>query len=80
MKTPLLAALLLATTLAPLAEAAVYTPPVTSRCVWWLEDRIDDAGATVCVEWGGEGCIVHVSRETVYGREDHCVASWPGLP
>ena len=71
----LLASLLLA---GP-ASAAVFLPPVTTKCFTQLDDPIADGGVTVCVDWGRAGCAAWVSREYVWGRETTCLASWPDV-
>lgn len=62
------------------ASAAVFLPPVTTKCFTQLDDPIADGGATVCVDWGREGCAAWVSRESIWGRETTCLLAWPELP
>ena len=69
----LLAPLLMTTT----ASAAVIGTPVTTKCFSQLDDMIHDGGATVCVDWGRNGCAAWVTHEAIWGTWTYCLAEWP---
>lgn len=67
MKTFLIATLLVAAVLMPVASAA---PPSVGKCVTAVDDMINDGGSTYCVNHNG--CLVYESREYIWGRETYC--------
>lgn len=59
------------------AAAVVIVPPVTTKCFSQFDDLLHDGGATVCVDWGRNGCAAWVTHEHHWGAGTICLASWP---